>query len=449
MVKLARFFGLVKNEYIKILKRTSTKIMIVLIVLAAIGLTSIYRIQKELIEDNSYYYYDDTAVDYTESMEWLEQTQPDGWENTYALYEYLQSLNLDYVKDTDLLIAVSYVESIDGMTADEAGEILSPWVDNDDWKSTLKALIPYAESDAQAWELNYRIDNDICFSGEDSVDENEWKDDLLYEVTQAKESLEMDLSDSERESYENIVTLGLYRLDNDISVNPADEIGSEALYDGINIWTALFNLSDLSLIVGLLVMIIAGGCVANEYSQGTIKFLLMNPVKRGKILMSKYFSVITLGYILLIITFIICLPTAGILLGFDGLGDPYLTVESGKVVESSAMLKVIETWLLSSIEIVIYATFAMAVSSLLKSSVLAVGASVFMMSAGSTAVAILSALGMDWARYLVFANLDLATISAGNSSFPMHTLSFAIMVLVAHMAVFLLTMWDAFTKKEV
>ncbi|MCC8192896.1 MAG: ABC transporter permease [Ruminococcus sp.] len=253
------------------------------------------------------------------------------------------------------------------------------------------------------------------------------------------------------QEYEDTITLGLYRLENNISVNPADGEDEEAIYDGeVTIWTALFQMSSLAAtVIGLLIMVVAGSCIANEYSQGTIKFLLINPIKRWKILMSKYFAVITFGYVMLALMFLIVLPTAGLMLGFDGIGAPYLTVEAGEVVESSAMLRVVGSWLLGSVEFVIYATLAMALSSLTKSAALAVGLSVFFMLAGNTIVLVLNQFGMDWARYLLFANTDLSAVISGTSGFAMHSLSFAICVLVAHFVVFFLTMWDAFNKKEV
>ena len=71
------------------------------------------------------------------------------------------------------------------------------------------------------------------------------------------------------------------------------------------------------------------------------------------------------------------------------------------------------------------------------------------MCTGNTIMLVLNQLKQDWGRYLIFANTDLASIMDGSSLFPSHTLTFAVTVIVAHMAVFLLTAWDGFTKKSV
>ena len=39
----------------------------------------------------------------------------------------------------------------------------------------------------------------------------------------------------------------------------------------------------LMTLIALVMIVFAGGIIANETSQGTIKFLLINPVRRGKI----------------------------------------------------------------------------------------------------------------------------------------------------------------------
>ena len=59
--RLARFFRLVKNEYIKVFKKLSTKIMIVLIIICALGLSGIALFAKHNMESNNYSSYDATG----------------------------------------------------------------------------------------------------------------------------------------------------------------------------------------------------------------------------------------------------------------------------------------------------------------------------------------------------------------------------------------------------
>ena len=298
----------------------------------------------------------------------------------------------------------------------------------------------------QKWEYQYRLDNDIAFT-------DEWQSSVITDVAVAKDTIENlgDEQSAERTQAEETEKLGLYRLENNISVNAADSESITDLVDNFdtNYWAIFFQSSSLVSLIGLLMIIIAGSSVSNEFSQGTIKFLLINPVKRWKILMSKYFMVITMGYLMLALLFLVMIPAAGIFTGFEGFSASYLYVSDGKVQDMSPFLQAAKLYLLNSVNVVVMATMAFALSSLFKSSALAIGAGVFSMMAGSTIVEILAMLKQDWARYLIFANTNLGDIYQGNSLFPQHSLTFAIIVIAVHMVVFLLTAWDGFTKREV
>ena len=58
----------------------------------------------------------------------------------------------------------------------------------------------------------------------------------------------------------------------------------------------IMDSAGIGSIVVLLTVIVAAGIVASEFSQGTIKMLLSRPVKRWKILTSKYLTVILIRH---------------------------------------------------------------------------------------------------------------------------------------------------------
>src|SRR6478609_844788 len=62
--------------------------------------------------------------------------------------------------------------------------------------------------------------------------------------------------------------------------------------------------SGLGGTVLLLTVIVAAGIVASEFSQGTIKMLLTRPVKRWKILLSKFLTVNLFGMVLMLIGYV-------------------------------------------------------------------------------------------------------------------------------------------------
>lgn len=440
---MARFFRLVKNEYIKVFKKLSTKIMIVLIIICALGLSGIALFAKHNMESNNYSSYDATG-DYQETIDWLKNTNGDP--NEIAMWQYLIDNDID---SDDWRYDVLSAVFADG-TGDMSG--IKKYLDDNDWRGFCQYRLDNdILTEGEKWEYQYRLDKDISFDKS-----NEKKNDLIMTVANAKNTIAT-MGDAKsdgqnsRAKLEDNIKLALYQLDNDKLDNTANQMTlfETSEPEQITFWTVFLTSTSLVTVVALLAIVIAGGIVSSEFSQGTVKFLLINPVKRWKILMSKYFTVITVGYIMLCILFVVMIPITGLMLGFDGFSTPYIYVSGGEVKEMPTLLYAAEQYLMKSVEMVVMSTLAFAISSLVRSTALAIGVSVFTMCIGSTVTQLLDQLGQDWARFLVFANTDLASISKGGSIFAQHSLTFAVGVLIAHMVVFLLTAWDGFTKRSV
>lgn len=440
---MARFFRLVKNEYIKVFKKLSTKIMIVLIIICALGLSGIALFAKHNMESNNYSSYDATG-DYQETIDWLKNTNGDP--NEIAMWQYLIDNDID---SDDWRYDVLSAVFANG-TGDMSG--IKKYLDDNDWRGFCQYRLDNdILTEGEKWEYQYRLDKDISFDKS-----NEKKNDLIMTVANAKNTIAT-MGDAKsdgqniRAKLEDNIKLALYQLDNDKLDNTANQMTlfETSEPEQITFWTVFLTSTPLVTVVALLAIVIAGGIVSSEFSQGTVKFLLINPVKRWKILMSKYFTVITVGYIMLCILFVVMIPITGLMLGFDGFSTPYIYVSGGEVKEMPTLLYAAEQYLMKSVEMVVMSTLAFAISSLVRSTALAIGVSVFTMCIGSTVTQLLGQLRQDWARFLVFANTDLASISKGGSIFAQHSLTFAVGVLIAHMVVFLLTAWDGFTKRSV
>ena len=446
VVRLAKFFRLVKNEYIKTLKKASTKIMLILIVLAAAGVSILSYAIKIANNDFDNYSYEEDQVDFSQDIADLRVMQSEGYQDEIKLYEYLDA-NKVKPDSWQAIFALNLPSNIpqEQLYNDILDNVIK---ENGDWKKACQALKDIVPNDSGAkWEYEYRLENNIPFG-------DTWKDETINNISDSKESL-VDVQNSkettEIKKLKDSISMNLYRLEHNIDINANASIDEGGMVDSseINFWSAFSLSTSLVSLIGLLIIIIAGSCVANEFSQGTIKFLLINPVKRWKILMSKYFTIITIGYVMIALLFIMMIPFAGIFLGFDSISAPYLYISDGVVHEMSPFLQIAKLYLLNSVNVVVMATMAFALSSLFKSAALAIGAGVFCMMGGNTVVQILALLKQDWARYLIFANTNLADIYNGQSLFPQHSLTFALIVIAVHMVIFLLTAWDGFTKREV
>ncbi|MCL2014370.1 MAG: ABC transporter permease, partial [Oscillospiraceae bacterium] len=289
---------------------------------------------------------------------------------------------------------------------------------------------------------------------------NDWKYMLLQEIQGFKSELlrlkSADPAEQDRKAIaavEDEILISEYKFDNNIKVNTSKSGGvindSHYYNEGLKFWD-VFASSALGInIISVLIIIIAGSVISSEFSSGTIKYLLVNPVKRYKIFIAKYISVLSFAFLMLLIYYIFNMFLSGILFGFDDFGAPYLYVSGGRVLQGSSLLFVASKYLMASVGMVCMATFAFAMSSVAKSSALSIGLGVFLYLSGYGAVAVMSQLKLDFGRYIIFSNLELNAIAEGASIYKGQTLTFALAVISVYMVVFLLTAWDGFVRRDI
>ena len=135
--------------------------------------------------------------------------------------------------------------------------------------------------------------------------------------------------------------------------------------------------------------------------------------------------------------------------GADNLSASFISVGDGVAKEIPGFLYVFKNYMLGSVEIVVMSSLAFAISSVARSSALAIGVSVMAYFGGNTVMLILSQLNISWARYLIWANVDLSGIMEGSGMFMGQTLTSAFAVIAVHMVIFLMIAWDGFTRREV
>ncbi|SFS71288.1 DUF2705 family protein [Paenibacillus sp. BC26] len=199
--------------------------------------------------------------------------------------------------------------------------------------------------------------------------------------------------------------------------------------------TAVPNLMN---IVTLFTIIVAAGIVASEFSGGTIKLLLIRPYSRSQFLLAKYTAVLLFGLSLALIMMITAFITGGFLFGFGaGAGDAAENVV-GNVLKASAY---------GGIGLVVMVTFAFMISSVLRSGAVAIGVSIFFLLSGPQLAYMLKSFA--WTKYLLFANFDLNSYTAGRPFLSEMTLTFSLVVLAGYMAVFGVLAWVIFAKRDV
>ena len=484
MDRLSKMMMLIKNELLKLFKRKSTIVMLILIVVASLFISLIYN----GIGGYDNLYWDDGYWMESEA-EWIEREygkkNPDGSyadqsENGYymrnraEMYRYMLSF-----EDSEGGIILNggwrypLVEEMFSyrLTLSQKGQLsseeqerhdyLKGVIEDGDWRgyytSLRNDLIAELEGASEArieaftFEYNYRLEHDIAPG---SVS---WKETLISRVSTAKKNLVPYLEaeangetvePEDTEEYRNTIALAMYRLDNEIEYDVSEDIKGEN-GGADTFWEHFGNSTILTTFVGIMLIVIAGRIVAEEYSGGTIKFLLICPAKREKILFSKYFAVLIMGIIMMTTLYVSSGVIAFLFSGGKEIGASVLTVKNGIVREVSPFIKLIGNYALQGVGMTVMATMAFAISSLMKSTALSVGIGLFSFTSGLTFTSIFAGGDVDFGRYLIFGNIDLAAIANGNPTFEYQTLPMALIVIAVHMVVFLLTACDAFTKRDI
>ncbi|RFU65346.1 ABC transporter permease [Peribacillus glennii] len=254
------------------------------------------------------------------------------------------------------------------------------------------------------------------------------------------------MSDDWREQLQITLKQQQYYLDHNI--NPTEP--------GAPSFMRMFVENSSDLFIPLLVMIIASDLVSSEHSLGSIKLLLTRPVKRWKILLSKYITLLLAISMIIAMVGLLSYILSGIVFGYKGMNAPIITgftISEGNLDTSEVRL--VEQWKFLLMDFglvcfvaVVVGTLAFMLSVLIRSTAAGMG----VMLAALISGAILSNMVSSWesAKYLFMVNLKLTNYLNGVAP-PIEgmTLFSSLSVLLFWWAAALVVSFVIFTKEDV
>ncbi|ASS69937.1 hypothetical protein BaGK_02540 [Bacillus atrophaeus] len=196
---------------------------------------------------------------------------------------------------------------------------------------------------------------------------------------------------------------------------------------------------SLNILLQALTIVIAATIISLEFDKKTIKFLLIRPVKRERVFLSKLFTVILVSIYLYLAYYILSLVFGLVFFGTS------LNSESDTLFFNT--LKLIGTnW----IEAVAMACFALLCSALFRNSSMSVIISFIVLYGAKSLVSIMALFENRWGSFLLFANTDFTQYSSGEKTwFSGMTPLFSIGIIVIHVVFFLAVAWWSFCKRDV
>jgi len=156
----------------------------------------------------------------------------------------------------------------------------------------------------------------------------------------------------------NMGAIALYSLENDVIETSVANSTRQKMMSFINIFWFIAPLA----------IFFASGMVAKEFSTKTINLLLIRPVKRWKILLSKYICLFMLVLGMIVASLGVYLIGSGISMGFSDLSQPHLYIEDGTVHAVNFVVWLTGRILFASLPVFCLITITFMLSSVTKGS---------------------------------------------------------------------------------
>lgn len=466
------------DENIKTWKKLSTKIMLIAIVLSLLAVLGIVKIMEKTEEKitTSYIYenqeeYLSQQIEYFETQlqnDKLDEETKQSMQRTleeYKLYlEYNVSPYSDFWKNEIIQKIVDLKQS--GNNPEKLLKILK--------ENNFNEYINY-----QKQEVKLQLENNIISQqeyednlailelkekyeiGKDGNTDTDWKANIINGIEANQRSIRTGINQNtrkllkaeEKQKLEEQIKISIYRLENNI---PDASNGSNTNYRmRYELLAPMFSIA----VISIAIIVIAGGTISNEISTGTIKFWALTPNKRWKIMTAKLLSILFYIIILVLITSLLSVAIANVF--FEENGETYLYCKNGEVQEIGNTLYTVEFYFVKAIPVVLFALFAVMLSTITRNTAVSVSFSVALYIGNGLAMQILNQfITKDWIKFIPFNNLnltskiftnstDMSNLMFGSSFATSTSLGFSLAVLGVCAILMLITMYDSFNKRDI
>ena len=299
--------------------------------------------------------------------------------------------------------------------------------------SALLSLMPLLFNDESAFE-------DISYG-------KDWQDQAANQITTLEEENTKLLTSESKVSFVNEITAS----DNQDEIERLNYHLKEGIKPPANnnLYKSLVDTSDLNLLVGIFVTIIASAMVSKEFSMGTIKLLLIRSYSRSKILTSKYIAtlLITVTYYmsLYIGTIVVALFTSEI-----NSTTEYVYLSSDwTYMHSNFWFYFLGILASNLIYLIIIATIAFSLSTISRNTSLSLGTTLGILFLGPLLTLYLISK-TELTKYLLMANWNLTNYLPGNSpSMEGMTLPFSMIINSLYLILLLFVGYYSFNRKDI
>lgn len=480
---------LIKNEITKIFKKKSIYITL-LVILGFVILTNC--IYKYFLQNTNYNIYSDNYIQYTkEELAKLDPNKPSDikmyieLKSEVEIYDMIQKYEKNSWQRDILQTQVSsymnekntylYGENKDLEKVTEIEQKINKILEKlnqDDWKYFAQEELEQAQTtlsnlqdqkantqdkqELQSMEIaiknaevdkevaQYRLHKDIKYG-------NDYRNDALRKYQSAVknvieyESKTTDLKYGEKQEYNSYVEdkeVNKYIIENNVDINNQNDIRG--------ILENFF--SEYGLFIIVMIVMIAGTIVSEEFNKGTIKLLLVKPYSRNKILLSKFITVLIMIVFSIVAILIMELLVGGIIFGYDSLSIPILEYNfETQSLESINIFTYLGIEIMTQLpKLLLLATLAFACSTLFTNSALAITIPLLGYMSADMINMLAIQYKVQFMKFFVSLSWDFQEYLYGNlPKMEGMTLGFSVVICILYFIAMLIPTFIAFKKKNI
>ena len=210
--------------------------------------------------------------------------------------------------------------------------------------------------------------------------------------------------------------------------------------------------SQFGILIVVMVVMVAGTIVSEEFNKGTIKLLLVKPYSRSKILAAKFITTMIMIAFVVVVMVVMELLIGGIMFGFDSLSIPVLQYNfNTNSIQSINIFTYLGIQLLTQLPIfILLTTLAFVLGTLFSNSALAI--TIALLGYMSTSIINQLAISFDiqFLKYFVTMNWDLSQYLFGNlPNMEGMSMPISIIICVVYFLIMVIPTWVVFKKRNI
>ena len=264
---------------------------------------------------------------------------------------------------------------------------------------------------------------------------------MIEQINNSNEELTYQEKKEYNESLEE-KEISKYIIENHADVEKIDDLRG--------ILSRFFN--EFGLFIIVIVVMIAGTIVSEEFNKGTIKLLLIKPYNRTKILLAKFITVLIMIVFATVVIIGMELIVGGLIYGFDSLSLPVVVYNfETNMIQEINIFSYLGLQIFSILpSIILLATLSFALSTIFTNSPVAIALPLL----GYMGVAVINQLAIQYnigfLKYFVTLNWDFTQYLFGGMPLMQGlTPTFSILICIIYFVIMIIPTFIIFKKKNI